>query len=206
MRFWQKGIPSCNSKFNAMNVVLIGMPGSGKSTFGKYVAQILNMPFIDTDSEICKNHGEIKDIFERGGEKLFREIELKECERIGQSQNAVIATGGGVVKSIEAMRALYKNSLIVYLQCDTSLLAKRVLSDEIARPLLNGSESEIIAKLEQMQSERSQLYLKYAQIVLNVSGILESRNLLQSELSDQLGALYIELLLALEQRVHKKFE
>ena len=97
-----------------MNVVFIGMPGSGKSTFGKYVANILNMPFIDTDSEICKNHGEIKDIFERGGEQLFREIELKECELIGQNQNAVIATGGGVVKNAQSMRALYKNSLSQY--------------------------------------------------------------------------------------------
>ena len=189
-----------------MNVVFIGMPGSGKSTFGKYVANILNMPFIDTDSEICKNHGEIKDIFERGGEALFRELELKECELIGQSQNAVIATGGGVVKNVQSMRALFKNSLIVYLQCDTSLLATRLLQDDTARPLLAGNESELIVKLDQMQLERSHLYLKYSQIVLNVSGILESRNLLQSELSDQLGALYIELLLALEQRVHKKFE
>lgn len=189
-----------------MNVVFIGMPGSGKSTFGKYVANILNMPFIDTDSEICKNHGEIKDIFERGGEQLFRELELKECELIGQNQNAVIATGGGVVKNVQSMRALFKNSLIVYLQCDTSLLATRLLQDDTARPLLAGNESELIVKLDQMQLERSHLYLKYSQIVLNVSGILESRNLLQSELSDQLGALYIELLLALEQRVHKKFE
>lgn len=189
-----------------MNIVLIGLPASGKSTFGKYIANLLNMPFIDTDADICKKHGTIEGIFDKGGEELFRSLECEVCKSVGESQNAVIATGGGVVENYESMLALYKNSLIVYLQCDTALIAKRVLGDSTVRPLLSGNEGEIIAKIDELQRRRSPLYLKYSQIVLNVSGVLESRNLLSSDIEDQLGALYIELLLALEKRVHKKFE
>lgn len=189
-----------------MNVVLIGLPASGKTTFGKYVAKLLNMPFIDTDEEIVKKHGEIQDIFQRGGEELFRSIEMEVCQEVSKSQNAVIATGGGVVENINSMRALYKNALIVYLQCDTAWIAKRVMASTTKRPLLCGNESETIAKIDNLQRKRSPLYLQYAQIILNVSGVLESRNLQDSDLDEQLGALYIELLLALEKRVHKKFE
>ena len=189
-----------------MNIVFIGMPASGKSTLAKYVADCMNMQFIDTDSEILKKYGDIEALFKSGGETFFREIEKQELLFESTLDNVVIATGGGAVHSDEAMRALIKNSLVVYLQCDIDLIEKRILSDNTKRPLLESTNNEDLRqKLENLQKKREKLYVKYSQITLDVSGILASRNLLQSELSDQLGALQFELFLALEKRVRKKF-
>jgi len=188
-----------------MNIAFIGMPGSGKSTFGAYVAKFMNMQLIDTDAEICKKYGDIGVLFQ-SGENLFREIEKNELLAAANSDNSVIACGGGAVLCKEAMHAILQNSLVVYLQCDSELLQKRLIESEQKRPLLAGDENSLLQKIQQLEKQRSELYLRYSQITLDVSGILSSRNLLDSELSDQLGALQLELLLALERRVHKKFK
>lgn len=189
-----------------MNIVFIGMPGSGKSVLGKYVAESMNMQFIDTDREITKKYGNIEMLFKSGGESFFRELEKQELLYEATLENVVIATGGGAVLCDEAMRVLIENSLIVYLYCDSEMLEKRLLQDSTVRPLLICDDNQNLKDvLEDLQRKRQNLYLKYSQIVLDESGILTSRNLLQGELSDQLGALQLELFLALEKRVRKKF-
>ena len=189
-----------------MNIVLIGMSGSGKSTFGAFLSKLMNMPLIDLDSEICKKYGDISTIFESGGEKLFREFESHEVSLATTSDNCIIATGGGVVTNKENMKALKKNGLIVYLYCDVDFLFNR-LKDKTDRPLLNALiEEDKKQKIEKILLSRSNDYLQYADIVLNESGILESRNLLDSEIENQLGALYIEFLNAFEKKVYKKFD
>ena len=121
-----------------MNIVLIGMPGSGKSSFGRFIANLMNMPFIDTDEEICKKYGDISTIFSSGGEKVFREFEESEVCLASQKDNCVIATGGGVVTNKTAVRALKENGLLVYLYCDADFLLAR-LEKEDTRPLLLGT-------------------------------------------------------------------
>ena len=186
-----------------MNIVLIGMSGSGKSTFGAFLSNLMNMPLIDTDAEICKKYGEISSIFESVGEKTFRDFEEHEVMVASAKDNLVIATGGGVVLSHSNMQALKKNGLIVYLYADVDYLFNK-LKDKSDRPLLEAETEDIKKqKIEQIFLSRSEKYLQYADIVLNVSGILESRNLLNEKIEKQLGALYIEFLNSFEKKVYK---
>jgi shikimate kinase len=185
-----------------MKIVLIGMSGSGKSTFGRFIANLMNMPLIDTDEEICKKYGDVSSIFASGGEKLFRELESHEGLLACEADECVVATGGGMVLHEDVMKKLRKHSLIVYLYCDSDFLHARLENDN-SRPLLNGADKK--QKIEEMLRSRANLYLDYAHIVLNESGILQSRNLLDSELEIQLGALYLEFMNAFEKRVYSKY-
>lgn len=189
-----------------MNIVLIGMSGSGKTTFGAFLSKLMNMPLIDIDSEICKKYGDISTIFKSGGEKTFRDFEEHEVELASLAENSIIATGGGVILRKGNIKALKKNGLIVYLYCDVDFLYER-LKSTTDRPLLDAkNEEEKKQKLEQIFLSRSNEYLAFADIVLNESGILKSRNLLDAELEQQLGALYIEFLNSFEKKVYKKID
>ncbi len=189
-----------------MNIVLIGMSGSGKSTFGSFLSKLMNMPLIDIDSEICKKYTDISTIFKTAGESTFRDFEAHEVMLASNQENSIIATGGGVVLNPNNMGALKKNGLIVYLYADVEFLFNR-LKNKKDRPLLDAETDDIKKqKIEQIFLSRSEKYLQYADIVLNVSGILESRNLLDEKIEKQLGALYIEFLNAFEKKVYKKFD
>ncbi len=99
------------------NIVLSGMPGSGKSTVGKYLAQALNRRFIDTDAEIVREAGkEITDIFAEVGNEGFRALEAAAVARVSsENQGAVIATGGGAILRDDNVRALKRNGRIYFL-------------------------------------------------------------------------------------------
>lgn len=185
-----------------MNLVFIGLSGSGKSTFGKFVANLLNMPIIDTDEEITKKLCmPLPQIFEKYGEKFFRDLEEYETIAAANKNDIVIACGGGIVLNEHAMKALKNNGLIVYLCMNSDDILKR-LDGVDDRPLLPVENRK--QKIEEMMSVRNKLYLCYADIVLYPARIEESRNLIDSPLSDKLGALYIELTCALEKRVYAK--
>ena len=99
------------------NIVLSGMPGSGKSTVGKYLAQTLKRKFIDTDEEIVKQTGkEITEIFAEIGNDGFRRLEAEVITRVSsENQGAVIATGGGAILRDDNVRALKRNGKIYFL-------------------------------------------------------------------------------------------
>ena len=185
-----------------MKIVFIGMSGSGKSTFGRFVANLVNMPFIDTDEEICKKYGDISTIFQGGGEKLFREFEEREGLLACEKDECVIATGGGMVLHESVMKKLRQHALVVYLYCDCEFLYSRLEKDE-TRPLIAGENKK--EKIENLLRSRATLYLDYAHIVLNEGGILQSRNLLDSEPELQMGALYLEFMNAFEKKVYSKY-
>ena len=185
-----------------MKIVFIGMSGSGKSTFGKFVANLMNMPFIDTDEEISKKYGDISGIFSSGGEKLFREFEEHEGLSACSKDECVIATGGGMVLNEKVMKELRRHALVVYLYCDSEFLFNRLENDN-SRPLLLSENKK--EKIENMLKERGNLYLEYAHIVLNEGGILQSRNLLDSDPEVQMGALYLEFMNAFEKKVYSKY-
>ena len=136
-------------------IVLIGMPGSGKSTIGKALANKLGYKFIDTDSLIEKKEGmTIKEIFEKKGEPYFRKKEEEVSRKIVDSKKLVIATGGGMVINPRIMANLSYNSTLVYLYTN----------DEIdlyngKRPLLKNKEDYY-----RLLNERKPLYQKYSDI------------------------------------------
>ena len=105
------------------NIILIGMPGCGKSSVGKALAAALNRPFIDADEEIVRRAGcSIPEIFATQGEAGFRRLESAVLADLGKQSGIVLATGGGCVTRPENYPSLHQNGCIVWLTRDLSLL------------------------------------------------------------------------------------
>ena len=136
------------------NIVLIGMPGCGKTTIGKAVANETGKSFIDTDDEIVKKAGmSIPELFEQFGEKKFREIEAEVIKEVSAQQSAVIATGGGAVLNPLNVSLLKENGIIVFIDRPIEDL---VTTDD--RPL--SSNRELLIK---RYRERYSIYKSSAQ-------------------------------------------
>jgi shikimate kinase len=143
------------------NLILIGFMGSGKSTVGRAVAKTMDMNFIDIDQYIeQKEKLKIKDIFEKKGEKYFRQIEEKYIREISQVEDTVISTGGGVVSSPKNMELLRKNGYVVYLDCTIDCIEERV-SRRNTRPMLNNAKN-LRKRIEELLGERADKYEKYS--------------------------------------------
>lgn len=97
------------------NIVLVGMPASGKTTVGKLLAKETGLEFIDTDDEIIKQYGNITDIFASKGESGFRDIESQVIKEVSALQGKIIATGGGAVLRQENIDFLKQNGKIYFL-------------------------------------------------------------------------------------------
>lgn len=131
-----------------LNIVLIGMPGSGKTTIGKIIAKKLGREFYDTDEEFVKENCVIADYFKENGEQAFRAKESEIVASLGAKNGLVIATGGGAVLREENVKHLKQNGLIIFLDRDVENIVPT--SD---RPL--GSDREAI---EKRYNERYPLY------------------------------------------------
>ncbi len=143
------------------NIVLIGMPGVGKSTIGVILAKELGYQFLDADLEIQKQEGKLlKDIIAEKGTDGFIEVENRVNAGL-QVENTVIATGGSVVYGEEAMKHLKEIATVIYLQVSLPILEKR-LSDIHSRGVVL-REGQTLADLFE---ERKPLYEKYADIVV----------------------------------------
>ena len=130
------------------------MPGCGKTTIGKAVANETGKSFIDTDDEIVKKAGmAIPEIFEQFGEKKFREIEAEVIKEVSAQQSAVIATGGGAVLNPLKVSLLKENGIIVFID---RLIEDLVTTDD--RPLSSNREL-----LEKRYKERYGIYKSSAQ-------------------------------------------
>lgn len=131
-----------------MDIVLIGMPGCGKSAIGRNVARRLNMPFIDMDSEIERlENRKISEIFAADGEDGFRRCET-ECLKKILGQNRVIATGGGVVvreENADIIRA--GGALVVFIDRPTENIVGDVRTD--TRPLLKDGAERVYKLYEE---------------------------------------------------------
>lgn len=150
-----------------MNVVLIGMPGSGKSTILRLYAEKYGKSVFDTDSLIEERYGSISDIFSEYGEKYFRTLESGIIREIcAAGGEAVVATGGGAVTRSENIRLFKSFGKIVYLRTGIDALLKR-LEGDASRPLLKGVRRQ---KLERLFSERQKLYEDTADIIVDTDG------------------------------------
>ena len=138
------------------NVILIGMPGCGKSTIGKLLAEVLNRQFIDADAVITEQARKpIPEIFAESGESGFRAWETKVLGELGKQSGLIIATGGGCVTREENYPLLHQNGKIIWLQRDITKLPKD------GRPLSQAG------KLQDMYQIRKPLYEHFADFTVD---------------------------------------
>lgn len=144
------------------NIVLIGMPGVGKSTVGVILAKILGYKFVDTDIVLQQHDGRLlKDIIGQEGIDGFLDMENTICAQL-QAENSVIATGGSVVYGKEAMAKLSETGTVVYLRLDFKTLCERLSSIQSRGVVIREGQT-----LEDLYNERCPLYEKYADIVID---------------------------------------
>lgn len=119
------------------NIVLVGMPGSGKSYIGGKLAKLLvHFNYTDTDEKIEEDaQMSISEIFEKYGEKHFRELEATVIKEISQHKNQIISIGGGAFKKSANIEALKENGIVFYLKASADEILKRI-ENETHRPLL----------------------------------------------------------------------
>ncbi len=129
-------------------VVLIGLMGAGKSSVGHRLAELLAVPFLDSDAEIERAAGmSVAEIFERFGEPYFREGERKVIQRLLTDRPQVIATGGGAFLNEETRAAIRARAVSVWLKADLDTLVART-AGRTHRPILNqGDPRRILADL-----------------------------------------------------------
>jgi shikimate kinase len=155
------------------NIILIGMPGSGKSTVGVVLAKKLGFQFIDSDLVIQEQSGKLLyQLIEELGEAGFLVLENKINAQI-QADKSVIATGGSAVYGEEAMRHFKKTGTVVYLKLPYEELEVR-LGDLHKRGVVIKKGSS----LRELYEERTPLYEKYADIIVDCSGI-DLRNVME---------------------------
>lgn len=134
------------------HVVLVGLPGSGKTTTGRALALTLGRAFVDTDDVFFeREHVSVQDYLRAHDEETFRERELTAL-RHALSHDGVVATGGGVV-STDRARRLLSSELTVWLDCPDEVLVARVLDGD--RPLLG---EEPAARMAELRERRDGLY------------------------------------------------
>ncbi len=146
------------------NIVLIGMPSSGKSTIGKALSQKLNKEFVDTDEMIVNATGkEIADIFSEFGQEHFRQLEADEILNASLYSGCVIATGGGAILKEENINNLTRNGIIVFLDRP---LAELVGTD--SRPLAKTADM-----IKQRYNERIDIYRSVNDISVEIGSCVE---------------------------------
>jgi shikimate kinase len=155
-------------------VVLIGMPGCGKSTIGKLVSEELNLNFVDMDKYIeDMTFKTIPQLFEQG-EEHFRDFETLACKELSEKSNILISSGGGVVKRKENIEILKKEAYIIFIDRPLEELLNDV--DISKRPLLKEGREKLIKLYE----ERYELYKSCAdEIIKNDKDIIDAIDIIK---------------------------
>ncbi len=163
------------------NIVLTGFMGTGKSTVGVVLAEILVKEFIDTDTMIEQIHGPIPEIFKSEGEEAFRQYEREISEQLKLKENLVIATGGKLVLDQTNVKLLRTNGRIFCLSAPIDLIIERVLKeDRSKRPLLDSDDFE--ERLKEIYYQRLASYSVFEQV--DTAGRTPSE--IATEISDRL--------------------
>ena len=165
------------------NIILTGMPTSGKSTIGVIVAKILGMDFVDTDILIQQRKGKkLSEIIEEDGTDKFLKCEEEALLGLDVS-NCVIATGGSAVYSDKAMKHLKNDALVAYLKVDKKELNRRLKDVKGRGVVLRDGQS-----LDDMYETRVKLYERYADLTISEEGLTleDTVEKLISELGERL--------------------
>lgn len=167
--FFEKSIPDSENerilkllRWETENIVLIGMPGSGKTAIGQLLSELTGREAIDIDQRIVQRAGcSIPEIFARGGETEFRRLEREETAKAGALSGKILLTGGGVVKTPENYNALRQNGRVYHLLRNLDTLPTD------GRPLSQGAD------LQAMWREREPLYRKFRNVMADNNGPAE---------------------------------
>lgn len=147
-----------------LNIVLVGMPGSGKTSIGKALKEELSLDFIDTDEEIVKREGKsIPEIFKEKGEEYFRKVESEVLRSVGVLAGKIISTGGGVVKNPENYFPLKQNGKIFWIDRAIEKLVTE------GRPLSKDRET-----VEKLYEERKGKYSAFSDVKIDNNGEISS--------------------------------
>ncbi len=151
------------------NLVLIGMPGCGKTTVGRRLAKLLGREFVDLDAMIVEKAGKtIPDIFAEDGEEVFRQLETDCAAEAGKRSGAVISTGGGIVTHERNRNLLRQNGTLVFINRPTSQLSTR------NRPV---SQSNA---LNELAEKRLPIYKRWASVTVENIGVPQTAGLIIS--------------------------
>ena len=146
-------------------IVLVGLPGSGKTTVGKQLARRLKLAFVDSDHVIEERLGcSIREFFEREGEDRFRDVEQEVIDELSRGQACVLSTGGGAVLRPANRQHLHDRGRVVYLRSTPEDVYRRVRHDR-NRPLLLVADP--LQRLRDLYDARDPLYRETAHYVID---------------------------------------
>ncbi len=153
-----------------MNVALYGFMGVGKTVVGRALAEMTGMTYVDLDKKIVERTGKtIPEIFNEGGEEVFRLIERTVTREIAARDEQVIACGGGTILDADNLFSLRHNSILVLLTAEPEIILRRIKAEGDVRPLLNGEDK--LQKIRSLMEARNSAYLDAAELILDTSGM-----------------------------------
>lgn len=146
------------SAAQAAHIILVGLPGAGKTTVGRNLARMLGRPFLDFDDELERRSGmSVSEIFARHGEPHFRRLELEMTQELAKSGGAILAPGGGWTTIPGAMALLRPPGRMIYLRVAPEVAILRMGDRHARRPLLRAPDP--VAVLRRLREEREPAYL-----------------------------------------------
>ncbi len=152
-----------------MNIIFIGLRGSGKTKLGKLLSQKLNLEFIDIDKEIEKKEKtKIPEIIKLKNWDYFRTIENKTLKTLSKKTNCIISTGGGIILNKENIKILKKLGKIIYLNVHPEICTKRIEKSSTNRPKLTNKKT-IQEEIISLYEKRKNIYEKTADIIFERS-------------------------------------
>jgi shikimate kinase len=159
-----------------MNIFLVGLPGSGKSTISKELSSSLGFNLVDTDDKIIEQEeSTIEEIFQNKGESYFRKCEQKLLHELISQQNLIVSTGGGLPCFFDNMEIINQSGISVFLNVPTNAIVDRLWSHQNQnRPLLQGKTKEQLQEFLTIKLEERLPYYKKASIILAGTGIQTS--------------------------------
>jgi shikimate kinase len=146
------------------NVVLTGFMGTGKTTVGRLLAELLGYEFVDTDQLIEQRHGSIPEIFRESGEGEFRRLERAVANELAERRQLVISTGGRLLLDAVNAARLMATGEVFCLTASVDTILDRVASDDpaVERPLLAGDDARV--RITELLAERAGAYARFEQL------------------------------------------
>jgi shikimate kinase len=150
------------------HVILMGMPGSGKSSLGFILSKLMGLPFVDTDYYIIKKEKQsIQDIFAKQGEDAFRELEKQALLEIVNNEPSVISTGGGMPCFFNNIDVMNESAVTVYLKIEPEQLFEHLKNDK-KRPLVKGKTPEELMDYITTSLEQRKPFYEQAAVTISV--------------------------------------